>query len=170
MADLMAETRDAAPSLRWRHHAVHLLSGCWSGACSDLLLHPINTLRARLIVQPERTTLSLVGYARAVVAAEGGAALFRGIGLVLAGTVPGSALFYAGYEGAKSTLAGCDGVGGDAAHLLSGSIASLCGSVVFQPLEVVVQRAQTGVGVGAGRGSLETLGHVLRTGGVSPGR
>jgi len=39
---------------------------------------------------------SLLPYARGVVRAEGVRALYRGVGLVLAGTIPGSALFYAG--------------------------------------------------------------------------
>ena len=147
-------------------HAVHLIGGCWSGACSDLLLHPMSTLRARLMVQPERTTLSLAGYARQVVAAEGVSALFRGIGLVLAGTIPGSALFYAGYEGAKAKIATYPAISDDVAHLVSGSVATLCGSSIFQPLEVVVQKAQTGVCGPDVTGSLSTLRYVVRNNGV----
>jgi len=157
---------DAEIPSAWRHHAVHLIGGCWSGACSDLLLHPMSTLRARLMVQPERTKLSLFGYARQVVAREGGSALFRGIGLVLAGTIPGSALFYAGYESAKSLLSEQSGVSSDVKHLVSGGVATLCGSSIFQPLEVVVQKAQTGACGPEVKGSFNTLLYVLRTSGV----
>ena len=56
------------------------------------------TLRARMCMEPDRrlADLPLWQYARRAVSREGFGSLYRGVGLMLLGALPGTALYYSG--------------------------------------------------------------------------
>jgi len=139
------EAAHAPPPAAGSSHLLHMGAGCWSGLCSDALTHPLSTLRARLMVERQRSKLSLGQYASQVVRQEGARSLYRGIGMALLGSLPGSALFYLGYEVGKEKLSRVPGMQKDVSHLLAGTAATLSGSLIYSPMEVVVQKTQTQV-------------------------
>jgi hypothetical protein len=128
-------------------------AGALSGLVADGVVHPIDTIRARLQVQRSRHVDP--GHYRTATQAfwsilrlEGPGSLYRGFGAVACGTVPGHALYFAGYETCKDTLLpkGCDQphdkVYEVASHLTSGFVADIFGSLVWTPMDVVKQRLQ----------------------------
>ena len=150
------EAADVPPPAAGSSHLLHMGAGCWSGLCSDALTHPLSTLRARLMVERQRSKLSLGRYASQVVRQEGARSLYRGIGMALLGSLPGSALFYLGYEVGKEKLSRVPGMQKDVSHLLAGTAATLSGSFIYSPMEVVVQKTQTQVRAkDPGRGAVQ---------------
>lgn len=108
-------------------------TGFWIGALAglggDAIVHPLDTLRARL--QVSSATLSKTGARN----------LYSGFWVVVAGTVPGHALYFGGYEWAKQTLGAYANQDFKpqqvAVHLTSGLIADVMGSLAWTPMDVV---------------------------------
>ena len=108
---------------------IPLCAGAIAGLAVDLSLFPIDTIKTRL-------------QAQGGLGANGGyRGLYKGMGSIAAGSGPGAALFFLGYEVCKKylplqqhdvLLAIC-----------SGSIAETLACLVRTPTEVVKQRAQT---------------------------
>lgn len=142
----------------------YLLSGALAGLMADALVHPLDTLRARL--QTQRTILpassNLIHPTAAIpsstlsppsatqlffriIRREGVRSLYRGFGAVAVGTIPGHALYFAGYELSKSTLvtARPHGEVVDVTAILAcGLVADVCGSIAWTPMDVIKQRLQ----------------------------
>jgi solute carrier family 25 iron transporter 28/37 len=130
-----------------------LLGGALAGVISDSVVHPIDTIRARLQVQNKSSdfTVGRTNYRSAthaltqIIKTEGPLALYRGFSIVAIGTIPGHALYFAGYELSKSFLnkhlknKKDDSI---AVHLLSGLIADVSGSLAWTPMDVIKQRLQ----------------------------
>ena len=110
--------------------------GALAGAAADTCLYPLDTLRARMMVRP--ITHGLLAEARLLVRAEGARALYRGLPVHLAASMPGCGVFYATYETAKATLAQVV-PGGPLNHLASAAIACLASLSIYTPMEVVKQ-------------------------------
>lgn len=142
---------------------VHLLGGALAGLFSDGCVHPVDTIRARLQVQQniphehvKRLASSTTYYRSAtdalvkMVRFEGASSLYRGFGAVAVGTIPGHALYFAGYEYCKKRLEPMtrrsDGSYSKArevsVHLTSGLVADVFGALVWTPMDVVKQRLQ----------------------------
>ena len=126
-----------------------LVSGSISGAVADAITHPISTVKTRLQVQGAAASVQQGGKqlmtmyrgpfhaASTIVRTEGVAALYTGLGAVLAAAAPGQALYFGGYEALKGALG---------AHPLAsfsaGVGAQLCGSIAWVPMDVVKERLQ----------------------------
>ena len=96
---------------------VELVGGLAAGLSKDALLHPIDTLRARLDVTVARSVSSsplaaTVNELRSVIAADGLAGLYRGYTLCLLGSTPASALYFGSYHAMRRVLSGDDNVHG----------------------------------------------------------
>ena len=66
---------------------------------------------------------------------EGVGALYSGIGAVCVGAAPAQALFFAGYEGAKSVLGDTESTA-----FVAGITAQLTGSLAWVPMEVIKEK------------------------------
>ncbi len=71
---------------------VNLLAGGMAGACVDIVLYPLDTLKTRL--QAQSGTVKLTGFNT----------LFRGLSSAVVASFPCAAVFWSSYEGGKSLL------------------------------------------------------------------
>ena len=135
---------------------VELVGGLAAGLSKDALLHPIDTLRARLDVTVARSVSSsplaaTVNELRSVIAADGFAGLYRGYTLCLLGSTPASALYFGSYHAMRRVLSGDDNVHGSSPwrDAGAGAGAEVIASLLFTPLDVLKQRMQVApVGTG----------------------
>lgn len=132
--------------------------GAAAGAMADMCLFPLDTVRARLMVMAKAPAHGLIKEGMGLVRAEGVAALYKGVGVHLLGSIPSNGIFYCTYEVIRSALsthfhsaAVCSALGGAA-----GCLASLA---LYSPMEVVKQRAM----VTKGANSLSVLSALLKT-------
>lgn len=115
-----------------------------AGLITRLVLHPFDTCKTRLqYLRGQSTTHAILSFIRG----ERIAGLYRGIIGALVGVLPYSAIYMPSYEYAQASLARVLGSGHLAGtrHVLAGSIAGLCGSIVKTPVDVVKKRVQAGV-------------------------
>ncbi|CAM9585779.1 unnamed protein product [Ectocarpus sp. 12 AP-2014] len=127
------------------------LGSATSGLVARLLCHPLDTAKARL-QGPEGSSFRNTWHVlQATMGTEGIGGLYRGIGAVTFGGVPGVCLYLTTYEATKEFLAdrgafgGGDaesGGGGILTHLTAGMMAEVVCCVVFVPVDVVKERLQ----------------------------
>ncbi len=122
---------------------VSTFAGALAGIISDGITHPISTAKSRMqVLKPEagvsNTTLSLM---RHIVRTEGLSQLYAGIG-VIAIAAPARALYFLGYEVSKKQGEKLFGEKSPIAHIVSGPIAQLSGSLLWVPMDVVKERMQ----------------------------
>ena len=126
---------------------VELVGGLAAGLSKDALLHPIDTLRARLDVTRVGSASPLaatVNELRSILAADGLAGLYRGYALCLLGSTPASALYFGSYHAMRRVLSGDDNVQGSSPwrDAGAGAGAEVIASLLFTPLDVLKQRMQ----------------------------
>lgn len=124
------------------------LASALAGVASRVVLHPIDSVKTRL--QRLRGRPNSVDSAATVLdflAREGVSGLYRGIFSALVGVIPYSLLYMPSYELAQAQMGARLGekklLG--LRHVLAGSIAGLCGSLVKVPMDVVKKRLQAGL-------------------------
>mmetsp|Transcript_84528 Transcript_84528/g.262481 ORF Transcript_84528/g.262481 Transcript_84528/m.262481 type:complete len:297 (-) Transcript_84528:54-944(-) len=150
--------------------AQQVVLGSIAGVCADVVVHPLSTLKTRLQVQGAITEGQGVGSYRGLghalwstVRSEGPLALYRGLGAVLAGAVPGQCLHLAGGEAARTLLGSGQGAAGGC---LAGACGSACASVIWAPLDAVRERLQVQGQVQPGgqrySGSFRAFAHILQ--------
>ena len=144
-----------------------LVGGLMAGLSKDVLLHPVDTLRARLDVTRTGTASPLgamVRELRAISATDGLVGLYRGYALCLLGSTPASALYFGSYHAMRRLLSGDNNVQGSSPwrDAGAGAGAEAIASILFTPLDVLKQRMQVapaGMSVSdAVRGACEGLG------------
>jgi len=137
-----------------------LVAGAAAGLVQDILMHPIDTLRARLDTMPSKERR--VQPIRAFITAFRGTslrALYGGYGVAVFGSVPANALYFGGYHFWRRALGR---EGGDSQNTswwldaVAGFGAEVCANVMFTPMDVVKQRLQV-----APEGT--PISHVVRT-------
>lgn len=110
-----------------------LVSGSLAGFSVDIVLYPLDTIKTRL--------QSSAGFRHS----GGFRGIYRGLGSVAVGSVPGAALFFTTYESVKGAM-GRVGVSSQF-NIASLVVASCCGEtmacLVRVPTEVVKQRTMT---------------------------
>ncbi|CBJ26620.1 conserved unknown protein [Ectocarpus siliculosus] len=127
------------------------LGSATSGLVARLLCHPLDTAKARL-QGPEGSSFRNTWHVlRATMGTERIRGLYRGIGAVTFGGVPGVCLYLTTYEATKELLADRGAIGGGDAesggegiltHLTAGMMAEVVCCVVFVPVDVVKERLQ----------------------------
>jgi len=136
----------------------HMLSGSLAGLISDICVHPVDTVRARLQVQRNYSlpscpsSIILPGeYYRntahafiSIIRTEGVLALYKGFGIVFTCTIPAHGLYFAGYEMAKKAMRPSrrGDEKGALVHFMAGIWAEICGSFIWVPQDVIKQRLQ----------------------------
>lgn len=129
--------------------ACDLLAGGAAGVVADSLVHPIDTVKARMQVAPTHGTrgarYTSMSHAFRAIAAEEGVrrGLYAGYGAVLAGTAPTHAIMFAAYKYLKR---GAEPHVGDTAlpvvDFVCGAVGELLALVPYVPAEVVAKRMQ----------------------------
>ena len=140
---------------RWKLN--ELAGGCAAGLIQDGLLHPVDTMRARLdmgqrltcsaagatgtAVATEGPAAALARETRSVVAADGWKGLYRGYRWCLMTSAPCNAAYFGVYSTARRSFGGGSSPLHDAA---AGLVAETIASVLWTPVDVVKQRLQVG--------------------------
>lgn len=147
---------------RARALAADLIAGGAAGAVADSVVHPIDTVKARMQVAGAPRYASMRAALRTIVAQEGvRRGLYAGYGAVLAGTVPTHAVMFAAYKGLKRAA---EPAVADAAlpalDFACGAAGEVLALAPYVPAEVVAKRMQVAA-VGPARDYRSTR-HALR--------
>jgi hypothetical protein len=139
-----------------------LLASAASGALSRCVVHPLDTLRAQVMVSA--APRGLAAAARQAVATDGVRGLYRGFGVSVVMQAPAVATYLTSYERAKAALADAAGASPrhPAVHLTAGLVAETVSAVFWVPMEVVKQRAQVRAGSAAAASSVNVARDLLR--------
>lgn len=162
---MSSSEKETKSSRNFNGALVHLFAGAFAGLLSDFAVHPIDTVRVRLQLHRSEENLassssmstpsgrftSRTSATRtffSILRNEGISALYKGFSAVAAGTIPGHALYFYGYEFSKHHLNSYFKVNSDSnpfVHLASGVIADVYGSLAWCPMDVIKQRMQAQV-------------------------
>lgn len=132
---------------------VSCCAGAFAGFTQDALLHPIDTLRTKLQVQPSGSTNpfgALVQLTRQVVQLEGISGLYRGFSTVVVFGIPTGAIYLGGYSYWRLHVQRGLGITESATLLQSaivdltaGLIAEVGASIILTPYDILKQKLQT---------------------------
>ena len=175
---------------RAHNFAVDCVAGGVAGLVADLIMHPLDTIKARLQVQVSMRSMAggregaseyrprpyrgVWDCALRVYREQGvRRGLYAGLSAVLLGSVPASALTFGSYKLIKSVLPGEEawmGGGGTAwwRDLTAASVADVAALVTYVPAEVVAKRLQV-AGMGPARdytSPVQALRVIARTEGI----
>lgn len=122
-----------------------LIAGSLAGAIADMVTHPISTLKTRLQVQGAGAQsqaitryTSIAHAARSVLATEGVATLYKGLGITVAAAAPAQGLYFLGYDLFRAWSPRDDAL----SNFAAGCFAQLCGSLVWVPMDTIKERLQ----------------------------
>lgn len=120
-----------------------LLASAVSGCVSHIFVHPLDTIRSRLMVSTSSST-TCVNVAKDLLRSDGLRGLYRGFGVSLVMQAPAVATFLTTYDLTKSRILETTSLPGTSpiVHLVSGLAAETISSFFWVPMEVVKQRAQ----------------------------
>ena len=137
-----------------------LLAGATARTAAATVISPLELVRTKM--QSRSSSHGIVSAIRADVAEQGGVrGLWRGLGPTLWRDVPFSAMYWGGYEMAKTAFAPlfleADGSGSTAQHFalafLCGSLSGSASALVTTPFDVVKTKRQAALyGLGAAEG------------------
>eukprot|EP00747_Dinoflagellata_sp_TGD_P194408 gnl/TRDRNA2_/TRDRNA2_61769_c0_seq1.p1 gnl/TRDRNA2_/TRDRNA2_61769_c0~~gnl/TRDRNA2_/TRDRNA2_61769_c0_seq1.p1 ORF type:complete len:377 (-),score=43.71 gnl/TRDRNA2_/TRDRNA2_61769_c0_seq1:190-1320(-) len=121
-------------SRRDMSHAVSFTAGAVAGMTAEVMLFPLDSLKTR--------AMSRLGFRKA----GGFKGVYRGLGVTMVGSVPGSAIFFVTYGVMKNSLCPTEAVQTHRADMLA--VASICGELaacsVRVPTDLMKQRLQAG--------------------------
>lgn len=138
--------------------AVSAISGLMAASVGKALLHPIDTLKAKLQVlslPSAGTTINkeapgdnrqsvIMRLAQDTVKAEGVRGLYRGFGIHVAGGIPAGGLYFGSYEFFKKHTLQVDFLKQHPfmAYLIGGMFAEVVACLLFVPVDVIKERRQ----------------------------
>ena len=133
----------AADEPRWKIN--ELIGGCAAGLVQDGLLHPVDTMRARLDMHARAPpdggpAAALLSEFSRVRAADGVRGLYRGYSFCLITSAPCNALYFGAYSTMRRNFGGSTPLHDAAAGFAAETVAS----VLWTPVDVVKQRLQVG--------------------------
>jgi hypothetical protein len=122
----------------------HVLAGALAGAFNDLVMHPVDTLRARINLNSGISKVSplsaFVNSFHTTVQTQGPRGLYRGFSSVLVFSMPGNGIYFSVYERSKANLSADLG---SYSEPVAGLIAQFAVSFLWTPYDIVKQRMQT---------------------------
>lgn len=127
---------------------IALLSASAAAGCfSRCFVHPMDTLRSRLMVSTT-SQKTLMGAFREVISSDGARGLYRGFGISIVMQAPAVATYLSTYDEAKERITRATSLSptSPAVHLVSGLVAETVSAVFWVPMEVIKQRAQVRAG------------------------
>lgn len=124
-----------------------LLLSAASGCFSRCFVHPLDTLRSRLMVS-KSAHASLLKTLSEVISSDGLRGLYRGFGISVIMQAPAVATYLSTYDYAKAQIIESTPLPATApsVHLGAGLIAETVSAVFWVPMEVIKQRAQVRTG------------------------
>lgn len=140
-----------------------LAASALAGAISRCVVHPLDTLRARLMVTTANQD-TLMSTARSIVRTDGVRGFYRGFGISVVMQAPAVATYLSTYDWSKSLTSSAMGLSErhPFVHLTSGFIAETVSAVFWVPMEVIKQRAQVRSGTGSATSSFMVTRDLLR--------
>lgn len=131
-----------------------LLASALSGTISRSIVHPLDTLRSRLMVSTTNTTL--LSSLRNLLRSDGIRGLYRGFGISVVLQAPAVATYLSTYDYSKHYISAETKTPPTSPliHLTAGLIAETVSAVFWVPMEVIKQRAQVRSGGLAAAGTL----------------
>mmetsp|Transcript_5548 Transcript_5548/g.16547 ORF Transcript_5548/g.16547 Transcript_5548/m.16547 type:complete len:335 (+) Transcript_5548:268-1272(+) len=141
---------------------VDALAGGTATIAADGVMHPVDTVKARLQAQHESRYTGMIDCFRQIVRREGARrGLYAGLGAVLAGGIPCSMLVFSSYQTSKRLSERYFSNSPEAIRdLVSGGIGEVSGLAAYVPSEVVAKRMQIS-GLGPGR-NYRSVFHALK--------
>lgn len=123
-----------------------LLASALAGSISRAVVHPLDTLRSRLMVSTAST--NMINAFRDIVRTDGFRGLYRGFGISVTIQAPAIATYLSTYEYSKSHIAKKFDASpaSPLVHLSSGITAEFVSCFFWVPMEVIKQRAQVRTG------------------------
>lgn len=120
-----------------------LLASAFSGTLSRSLVHPLDTLRSRVMVS-NVPGFTLQSAASEIIAKDGLRGFYRGFGIAVIMQAPAVATFLTTYDYSKRYMSKATNVSEASPfiHLASGLVAEVVSAVFWVPMEVIKQRAQ----------------------------
>jgi len=162
------------------NYAGHMVAGACAGVAEHTVMYPFDLVKTRMQACPGGMWVQqYTGVRQAlsqVLEAEGVRGLYRGVGAVVLGAIPGHAIHFATYEAVKSRLGGSHTGKQNAnsewrqgaADAVAGGCATLMHDGVSTPVDVVKQRMQLYSHTStSARTILATASAVLKEGGFS---
>ena len=123
----------------------HVFAGAIAGAFNDSIMHPIDTIRARInlnqgISNSESPFSAFTTTFRATLQSQGTRGLYRGFSSVLLFSMPGNGIYFSVYEKSKAKLSSDFGLYSEP---IAGLLAQFAVSFLWTPYDIVKQRMQT---------------------------
>jgi hypothetical protein len=124
---------------------VSFISGSGAGLIADGIVHPIDTVRARLQVQHKKELYNgTIDAFKKIAKNEGIKVFYKGFGIVASFTVPAHGLYFLGYEMFKKVVSPDVPLSekGALTNFGAGIFADVLGALIWTPMDVVKQRLQ----------------------------
>jgi hypothetical protein len=123
----------------------HAVAGGLAGAFNDLVMHPADTIRARINLASSESRIAsplgaFINEFRSIVQTQGFRGLYRGYTSVLLFSMPGNGIYFSSYEYTKSKL---QPTLNTLSEPLAGLFAQFAVSALWTPSDIVKQRMQT---------------------------
>jgi len=155
-------------TMGWHEWQIELLAGSVAGVSQDMLMHPADTLRARLDVAPSKTTVApfraLLETFRTTLQADGIRGLYGGYGMAVMASVPANALYFGGYKFYKRLMGTPGGKPEPAVEAAAGLASQFTANILWTPLDVIKQRLQVAP---PGLTTMQTVNAVVNKHGVT---
>jgi len=136
----------AAPAL-WPE----VVAGAVAGLAQDLVMHPVDTIHARLQVLPSSSPNPLSAFlnvVRITLQGEGLRGFYSGYSTIFVFTMPVNAVYFTSFKLFQRELLGhrphSRALPETAAHLLAGLGAEVCASFLWTPFDIIKQQLQIG--------------------------
>jgi len=130
------------------NYAGHMVAGACAGVAEHTFMYPLDLVKTRMQACPGGKGVGVA--LNSVLKEEGVRGLYRGVGAVVLGAIPGHAIHFATYEAVKRWLGGSHTASGKdnsgwrnvVADMGAGSCATMMHDAVSTPVDVVKQRMQ----------------------------
>ena len=152
------------------------ISGAISGLASRVIVHPFDTIKARMQIQRSRIDLSTIRTTRSIwslmlelYSQEGIRGFYRGWGMTSLMGAPASGLYFYVFEKSKKVLQSSMGVSQSfTLSLLSAICAELVSCVLWVPIDVIKERMQVMSATQAYhyKNSLDAVRQIFKTDGL----
>lgn len=149
------------------------LSSMISGAISRLIVHPVDTIKAKLQVSQGKNSndvINIRSVVRNTLKNEGIKGLYRGLMISWAGSAPGVCVYFSAYEFSKQTLLEYEIIRNNnfLAHFSSGMFAEFVSCAIFVPIDVIKERlqVQSNLNIYNYKGGADAFKIIMRTEGI----
>lgn len=122
---------------------ISLISSLFAGVISRVITYPLDTLKAKIQIQKNKNS-GLINTCKNTILSEGIKGLYKGLPVAVLGSIPGSLLYFGGYEFAKKHLLMYKNFSNSEflMYFVSGMIAEIVCCTIYVPVDVIKERRQ----------------------------